>query len=261
MYFLIKYILLIFLFKNVYNRNCEMKTHNFFLLPINKTNYNESLDLKGLEKFDYMLILKTEPRNDDNYHVVLNVTFPINVNIDLSSEIIYKFVSREKFCISDLRARKYINIYGELSEYDTENKIFQHIWVKIESIMLDKEVEFIKNQNYYLLKNFSLNDNKNEKYILMKKISHEEKQTFQIIYASITPDNSVMDQNYLCEVDSELENELSIGDEITTWIGVDRIRDSNVYDVVDKNKKKYILANVQNLVCIYYSLDNYDNKC
>ena len=70
-----------------------------------------------------------------------------------------------------------------------------------------------------------------------------------------------MDQNYLCEVDSELENEWSIGDEITTWIGVDRIRESNVYDVVDKNKKKYILANVQNLVCIYYSLDNYDNKC
>ena len=263
MYFLIKYILLlIFLFKPIYNGNCKMKTHDFFLLPINKENNEESSKLTGLAKFDYMLILKTEPRNDDNYHLVLNVTFPININIDISGEIIYEFESLEKFCISDIRARKYINIFGDLSEYETENTILQRIWIKIESILMDKEVEKIRNQNFYLLTNYSLTDNKDKKYILMKKISYEPQQTFQILYVSIHQQNLLMDNNnYVCEDYSGPRNELSIGDELTTLIRVDRIRESSDYNVFDQSRKKYLLSNVQNLVCIYYTLTQFDEKC
>ena len=109
---------------------------------------------------------------------------------------------------------------------------------------MDKEVEKIRNQNFYLLTNYSLTDNKDKGYILMKKISYEPKQTFQIIYVSIHHQNLLMDNNYVCEDYSGLRNELSIGDELTTLIGVDRIRESSDYNVFDQSRKK----NRQNLL-------------
>lgn len=267
MYFFLKYfLLLIFLFKPIYNENCKMRYHQFFLLPLEKEKTDESLNLKGLEKFNYILILKTEPRNDDddNYHLVLNVTFPININIDLSEEIMYNFTSLEKFCLSDLRSRKYINIVGKLSEYETENTILNRIWIKSEDIILDQEVNKNKNQNFYVLNIVKKIDNEGksfQKFLLMKKISADTKiQYFQIIYSSITKKNTD-ENNYLCEVDPNDVNELSIGDELTILAGEERLRDNSSCEVYDANKKKYHLLNVQNLVCLTYKINEPDQKC
>ena len=135
-------LLLMIIFKSIYNDNCEMKTHHFYLLPIEKDYYNITIQLRGLEKYDYILILKSEPRNVDKYHIVLNVSFPINVNIELSNEIIYDFISIEKFCINDFEVEgRYINILGTLYEYSTQNKILEKIWIKVEKILLYKEID------------------------------------------------------------------------------------------------------------------------
>lgn len=266
MYFFLNYfLLLIFLFKPIYNENCKMKYHQFFLLPLEKEKTDESLNLKGLEKFNYILILKTEPRNYDNYHLVINVTFPININIDLSEEIMYNFTSLEKFCLSDLRSRKYINIVGKLSEYETENTILNRIWIKNEGIILDQEVHNNRNQNFYILnivKKIDKEGKSFKKFLLMKKISADPNtQYFQIIYSSITKKNTDYENNYLCEVDPNDVNELSIGDELTILAGEERLRDYSSCEVYDANKKKYHLLNVKNLVCLIYKINEPDQKC
>ena len=82
-------LLLIILIHLSYSYNeCEILIHNFFLLPTEKVVKPVNKTLSGLSKYDYILILKTEPKGKDKYILVLNVTFPININIELSDEII-----------------------------------------------------------------------------------------------------------------------------------------------------------------------------
>lgn len=271
------FIFLIILLKSIYNETCEMKRHYFFLLPLEKEK-NET-NLIGLKKYDYMLILKTEPidiDNEDNLHVVLNVTFPININIDLSHEIIYNFTSLEKFCLNDILKTgngKYENIVGSLSEYLTENKILQRIYIKIENILFNKEISQNKNEkNFYLLTNYSQYYEQNEikkKYILMKKMSKELNQNFQIVSATILKEKPspkptqklyLNENNYLCENNPNIKYELLIGRELTPLIGDDKLRDNSEYDVF-ADSIKYYLIDVHNLVCLTYSLGKYNGKC
>ena len=260
----LKYLLLIFLFKSIYNENdCIMLKHNFYLLPIEKKYNNNTIEFQGLQKYDYILILKTEPNNEDKYHIVLDVSFPINVNIELSHEIIYYFNSLEEFCINDLaKEGKYVNILGKLSEFATENSILERIWIKIEKVLLYKELELNKNRIYYLLTNYSEYDEKNKQYILMNKMykGTTSNQIFQIVSAHIIKDELELN-NYLCAIESNYKNDLVIGDELIMKLNEDKLRDNMLYYFFDKDTKKYKLGNVNNLLCITYSRGNYGDKC
>ena len=261
---LLNILLLMIIFKSIYNDNCEMKTHHFYLLPIEKDYYNKTIQLRGLEKYDYILILKSEPRNVDKYHIVLNVSFPINVNIELSNEIIYDFISIEKFCINDFEVEgRYINILGTLYEYSTQNKILEKIWIKVEKILLYKEIDSNKNKIFYLLTNYSQYDKINKEYILMKKMTNEITQNFQIASVSFTKKDIQFSNNYVCEAEENYKNELSIGDELTIFMKLDedKLRDNFDYAIYDKNQKKYEIGNVKNLLCITYNNNKYDKKC
>lgn len=264
MYLFFKFILIIYLFKSIYN-NCEIQTHNFYLLPLEKETSNENNNLVGLKKFDYMLILKPYPKKVDKYHIVLNVTFPININIDLSNKIIYDFISLEKFCINDLEtADKYINILGKLQEYETENLILERVWVKVEKVYFFEEIELdgLKNQmNYYLLTNFSEYDDKAKEYLLMKKMNNDDKQNFQIVSVKMAKNSLEYKNNYVCEVYEEKKNELAIGN-VLIYMHSDAefLRDNFKYDIY-YGTKRYEIKIMRNLVCISYNKDKYDVKC
>ena len=262
-YFFI-FLLIIFLCKSIFNQNCEMIFHNFYLLPLIKEFNNGTIPLKGLQKYDYLLILKTEPKNIDKYHIVLNVSFPININIELSNEIIYNFISLEKFCINDLEIEgKYVNILGQLSEYSTTNKILERVWIKVEKILLYKELEYNNNNKiYYLLSNYTI-DRSDKEYILMKKMSKDGNQIFQIVAMNIIKNENELKNNYLCEEEPYIKNELSIGDELTLILrfGDEKLRENLDYSAFVKSSKSYIIKSVRNLLCITYNLNKYDGKC
>ena len=253
-------LIIFFSFKSIISENCKMKNYKFFLLPL----YDESIKMySGLKKFNYMLILKTEPKGTDKYHLVLNVTFPVNVVIDLSDEILYNFISLEKFCLLDLTKEKgrYVNIYGTISDINTNNAILDKIWIKVENVLLFKNLEYDRKLVYYLLTNYNENDKPSKRYFLMNKMYADMVQNFQIVSAAINKQRDDINTNYVCK-NGELkaENELSIGDEISFIDLSDKLRDDNYYTVFVKNNR-YLISRVDNFICLKYSLLNYDESC
>ena len=108
---LIKFILFCYLFQMYLFEICKIVDHNFYLIALKK-NEKESI---WLNKYNYSLILESNPFSEnDNYHLIFSVTFPVNINIELSPEIVYKFFSSKKFCIKDLIAKTQENIVGKL---------------------------------------------------------------------------------------------------------------------------------------------------
>ena len=198
--------------------------------------------------------------------MVLNVTFPINVNIDLSNEIIYDFISLQKFCINDLVQEKkgrYVNILGKLSEYETDNQIFGKIWVKVENVLFYKGIE----QNnkmviFYLLTKFSEYD-KNTDNILMTKMSSNKNQFFQIVKANITREIDPSKNNYVCAGDPNDEYDLPIGYEFTIFDSDDsRLRENFLYNCYSQTTKdRFTIKIKKNFACITYNINKYEDKC
>lgn len=258
------FLLLTYLIRFIFNKNCDMKIHNFFLLPLEK--YNISENLIGLKKYDYMLILKPQPSSEsENLHLVLNISFPININIDLSNEIIYSFVSLEKFCLEDILKKdkgKYENLVGTLSEYNTENLILERIWIKVENILFNEEISEKRQEKnmFYLLTNYTgINTDINKKCILMKKMTKTIlPQFFQIVSANILKERPKLN-NYFCENSPNVENELSIGDELLTLSNDEKLRENNSCNVFSR-EKNYILSNVHNFICLIYSENKYSEE-
>ena len=253
------FILIIFLlFNSINTENCEMITHKFFLLPLTSDSPNQP----GLKKYDYMLILKTEPKGIDKYHLVLNVTFPVNINVDLSTEIIYSFISLEKFCLLDLTKEKgrFVNIFGTLSDSVTNNKILERVWIKVENVLLFKNVENDRKLSFYLLTNYYENDKKSKRIFLMNKMYNGVNQNFQIVSSIISKENENSD--FECKNNENLKDELilSIGDEIVIMNLNDILRDDFKYDAFIKNQR-YILSQVDNFICLKYQLQNYEELC
>ena len=262
---LLKYFLLLTnLISLIYSKNCDMKIHNFFLLPLEK--YNNTGNLVGLKKYDYMLILKPEPLSEnENLHLVLNISFPININIDLSNEIIYSFSSLEKFCIEDVLKKdkgKYENLVGTLSEYSTENLILERIWIKVENMLFIEEISEKRPEKniFYLLTNYTgLIADINKNYILMKKMTKSiQSQYFQIVSVNIKKEGQKLN-NYFCENNPNAVYELSIGNELSTLINDEKLRENNHYNVFSGGKN-YILSNVHNFVCLIYSGNKYEEE-
>jgi len=268
-YFKIKYMIFILLFFNYAcdSENCLMKRHNFYLIALPKEEPSEKLS--GLYKYDYNLILETDPLNqDDNYHMMFSVSFPINVNIELSPEIIYKFESKRRFCIRDLIREKngrQNNINGKLSEYNSEIQILQNIWIKIEKVLLFKEMELYERKNkFFLLTNLNEKDINQKKYIFMKKMSKSvENQFFQIIRVNLN--NKLEGED--CK-NEENQSVLKIGTEFTVQeinSGDDSmLREGITYETFASDEaevKSYRFENIENLVCLNYIDQKYEYKC
>ena len=135
-------------------QNCLMKNHNFYLIPLKREEDNNE-SLYGLNKYNYTLILETDILSEnDKYYMEFSISFPININIELNTEIIYKFESRRKFCLRDLikdSSGKQNNIQGKLYEYITNIGIFKKIWIKIEKVLLFKTLESSEKKNKFFL--------------------------------------------------------------------------------------------------------------
>ena len=255
-------LLFLFLFLYCSCDICLIKNHNFYLIPLIKNN---STNLKGLHKNDYNLILETDPLSEsDNYFILFIITFPINVYIELNTEIIYKFESIKKFCLLDLNKTsegRQSNILGRLSEYTSEIQILERIWIKIEKVQLIKKVSFDIYNRYILLTEYKEND-ENKKYILMKKMSNIiYKQFFQIIRVIINKKTETID----CL--NEEGNNLQIGTEFTIKEvnkGDDSmLREGFNYEthIGDDDTDNYNFNNVENLICLFYENKKYGNKC
>jgi hypothetical protein len=171
-YNLIITYLLFLLFLSYSCQNCLIKAHNFYLIPIVKEGENAD-NSYGLHKYIYNLILETDPLSQsDNFIMMFLITFPINVNIELSPEIIYKFESTNKFCLNDLVKEskgRQTNIQGKLSEYNSEIQILEKIWIKIEKVLLLKTITPHEAKNNYFLLTDLYEKEKDKKYLLMKK--------------------------------------------------------------------------------------------
>ena len=258
---LMKYIILNLLFYSFLCEKCLIKTHNFYLIPLIKEETSEKL--YGLHKYDYNLILETDALSEnDNYHMMLKVSFPINVNIELSTEIIYKSESTNRFCIRDLIKEsigRQNNIQGKLSEYNSEIQILERIWIKVEKVLFIKNVELYENKNkFFLLTEYYEKDKNKKKFVLMKKMSNtSEYQFFQIIRANIT--------NYLEREDCLNEEKyLKIGTEFTIREENSMLREEINYEtfVIDESiTGSYSLKNIENLICLIYEDKKYGNKC
>ena len=251
-------ILIIFLsLKSTISENCQMQIHKFFLLPLKKEYETKEF---GLEKYNYMLILKTEPKGNDHYHLVLNVTFPINVNIDLSNEIIYSFISLEKFCLLDLTKEKgrYVNIFGTISDSVTKNKILERIYIKIEKVLLFKNVEDDRQTTFYLLTDFNVDDKPEKRYFLMNKMFNGINQNFQISSCFINEEKENL--NYECKNNADSKNILPFGEEISIINLDNKLRDDFTYNAY-ANNNRYLISLVDNFICIKYQLHNYDELC
>jgi len=245
-----------------------MKKHNFYLIALSKEGRSENLS--GLNKYDYNLILETDPLSEnDNYHMMFSVSFPINVNIELSPEIIYKFESKRRFCIRDLiRAKdgRQNNINGKLSEYNSEIQILQNIWVKIEKVLLFKDMELYERKNkFFLLTEFNEKEINQKKYFFMKKMSKSvENQFFQIIRVNI---NNKLEGDD-CK-NAENQSVLKIGTEFTVQeinSGDDSmLREGRTYETFassdETEVKSYRFENIENFVCLNYIDKKYEYKC
>ena len=266
--FKLKYITFILLFFCYTCENCLMKKHNFYLIALSKEGRSENLS--GLNKYDYNLILETDPLSEnDNYHMMFSVSFPINVNIELSPEIIYKFESKRRFCIRDLiRAKdgRQNNINGKLSEYNSEIQILQNIWVKIEKVLLFKDMELYERKNkFFLLTEFNEKEINQKKYFFMKKMSKSvENQFFQIIRVNI---NNKLEGDD-CK-NAENQSVLKIGTEFTVQeinSGDDSmLREGRTYETFassdETEVKSYRFENIENFVCLNYIDKKYEYKC
>ena len=262
MNFIFIFFSLILLFsKPIKTEKCEMTYHNFFLLP---TKNEDRSNMKGLIKYDYLLILKTEPLGNDKYHLILNVSFPVNVNIDLSDEILYSFVSLEKFCLRDVTKEKgrYVNILGTISDHLTKNKILENIWIKIDKVLMFNELDNERKLNYYLLTNYKDTDKENKKYFLMKKMYNGNNQIFQIVRTLIRKEKEkqITNDNFECKNELKENIELNFGDEISILATDYKLRENFDYNAYAKDNK-YILKEINNFICLNYKFDNYEDSC
>ena len=75
--------------------------------------------------------------------MVLSVLFPVNINIELSPEMVYKYYSSIKFCLKETAEGKQSNLIGKLVEYNNEIQILEKVWIVIIEVALYQEIKHI----------------------------------------------------------------------------------------------------------------------
>lgn len=229
---------------------CKIVDHNFYLIALKKNpdEYN------GLNKYNYSLILESNPFSEnDNYHLIFSITFPVNINIELSPDIIYKFFSLKKFCIRDLINKSQENIVGKLIEYNSGIQILKNVWIKIIDVNLYQEPNSDAQIIYYFFgKNIVKN---NEKYLFLKKESTNSlKHYYQIVRLNLNLKDEFLDT---LKIGTEFAVLYPTNEEFT-------LREGLTYQafVLDDSAKRFFkFIDIESLVCLYYEGRDYKGKC
>ena len=246
---LLRFILFCYLIQICFFQYCKFVNHDFYLIALKKNTTEE----KGLNKYYYNLILDANPFSEhDNYHLVFNITFPININIELSPEIVYKVFSSKNYCIKDLIEKKQINIVGKIIEYNSEIQILEKVWMKIIDVNLLQEMKENDRRKIYYLLGLNIEKSNKKYYLFLKKMNlNSQKQSYQIVRVSIN------------NLDEKLKNgtEFSIQDQsIDDFI----LRDGIIYETFADDgttKQSYKFENVENLICLNYQGKTFLGKC
>ena len=247
---LLKFILFCYLIQLYRFEICKIVDHNFYLIALKKNpdEYN------GLNKYNYSLILESNPFSEnDNYHLIFSITFPVNINIELSPDIIYKFFSLKKFCIKDLINKSQENIVGKLIEYNSGIQILKNVWIKILDVNLYQEPNSDTKIIFYF---FGKNMVKNhEKYLFLKKETKNSlKHYYQIVRLNLNSDDDFL-QNL--KIGTEFAVQYPTNEGFTLREGL--TYQTYVSDASGQQSYKFI--DIENLVCLYYEGRDYKGKC
>ena len=208
-----------------------------------------------MNKYNYSLILESNPYSEnDNYNLVFSVSFPVNINIELSPEIVYKFFSSKKFCIKDLVNKNQENIVGKIIEYNSGIQILKNVWMKIIDVNLFQEAKYNdKRKIYFFLGENSVRTNK--KYLFLKRMNKINFQfSFQIVRVSITNENEQLKK-------MEKGTEFAVQDPSTDDF---ILREGFTYEAFASDgstMQPYKFEYIENLICLNYQGKNYLRKC
>ena len=235
---------------------CKFVEHNFYLIALNKnTKEQDPKNLIGLNKYEYDLILDVNPFNsNDNYHLVLSVRFPININIELSPEIVYKYYSSKKFCLKDIAEGKQSNLVGKLVEYNSEIQILEKVWIEIIEVALYQEIKYIDRRKIF----YFLGENVvkyNKKYLFLKKMNQsKEKQAYQIVRININDEN---DELKNIKIGTEFSVQDSSLDDFILREGLEY----EAYALSGSDIRSYKFEKIENLICLSYTNEKIYEKC
>lgn len=244
--------------KNV-DLGCRKGKHPMFVIL---TPLMNSSTIKGLSKFSYTFILFPSQKYVNNFHLMIEGSFPVNVNIDLSADIVYYFESNYNFCLNDLLGGRLVTILGDLIEYKSKSPILHGIWMQIDKIEMKEEIKADTQDNFprfYLLTNYNYN---NPSVILMEKLTtNVSKPVLQIVKASLKETKNKKLVGFV-EGDSgvSIGTELTIQDSVLNYILTEG-KVHHAWTMVGTQGKYFTIDAVSNLVCLIRKGETYSIQC
>ena len=242
------------------DNSCKPGIHRMFVI-LNEINDNKYRI--GLSKFNYLFILLSTPDEPTDMHIIFKGKFPVNINIDLYEELIYNFIPKNPFCLTDLINERQGIILGDLIENKQQNLILNGIYIEIEDIIMKYPIdnEDLTNE-FFLLNNYK----PPSQYVyLLKKINKKGNQFFQIVKVEMK--ESQFNNIYCNNEDYNSKYNLTIGTIIeikSQYIDNNYImKDDFIYNggIILPIYRNFILNDVQNLVCLLYKDKEYNEQC
>jgi hypothetical protein len=240
------------------NQACREGTHTMYVALTTLTNSS----LKGLKKFSYTFFLLPSFEQINNFHLVFEAHFPVNINIELSPEILYVFQPLYNFCLNDLLNNRQKTLIGNLEELKTKSSILTGIWIEIDEILYKEEIkkEMLDITKYLLMSKYQ---SSNSEVLIMKHLTLSDSNSyFQIVRARITEKDNV---------NSLLHDELEVGTQIMMTLDSDKsnviLQEKQVYTglISDKSSrlKRFIFDNIINFVCLMSTTHDghFDKEC
>lgn len=241
------YIFLSFLSSYVFSdiKTCREANHTMYVAL---TAITDKHSLEGLEKFSYTFFLLPSFSSLNNFHLSFKAHFPINVNVDLSPDVLYVFQPIYHFCLNDLFNNRQKTILGNLGEHKTNSSILTGIWIEIDEILYNKEFQDEKPDmtKYLLMSNYQFS---NTEVLIMKYLTTNPTTSyFQIVRARITE----KDSNELVTNDG-----IEIGTPIIIFADSDKsnviLQEKQIYSgfiYVQTSLKTFLFDNIVNFVCL-----------
>ena len=242
------------------DNSCKPGIHQMFVI-INQINDNKNRI--GLSKFNYLFILLSTPEEPTDIHIMFKGKFPVNVNIDLYEELVYNFIPKNPFCLTDLINERQGIILGDLYQYKPKNLILNGIYIEIEEIIMKYPIDNVDLSNeFFLLNNYKP---PSQKIFLLKKINKKGNQFFQIV--NVNMKESKFNQIYCNNEDYDSNYNLTIGTIIeikSQYIDNNYImKEDSIYNggVLLPIYRNYLLNDVQSFVCLLYNGNEYNEEC
>ena len=238
---------------------CQKGTHKMLVV----LNPNLKPNAKGLSKFDYNFILYPKLDLIDNRHLLISGTFPINVNIDLSDDIIYIFESKYDYCLNDLIKGRLVTLLGNLIEYKSGSLILTGIWMQFGELLMNKPMITDASSDsliFYLMSDY--NDNKKNVILMTKIFDSWNKMAFQVIKARMLEKKNNKLVFYSGSPNDSIV--LPIGTELKIQNEEKFLRDTTTYtaNTVESGVTyNFNIDSITNYMCMKIENRKYTNKC